>query len=327
MLIATVSILGGVVLLSIGADRFVLGAAAMARNLAISPLVIGLTIVGFGTSAPELLVATVATLQGKTEIAVGNALGSNIANIGLVLGATAMVKVLDVRSETLRREYPLMLLAMALAYVLMGNGTLDRLDGVILFLGFGGAAAWIVHLGRRPRLEEPLVVEFEGALPPRGLSSVNSVFYLLGGLLLLLLSAELVVWGAVQIAEAFGVSELVIGLTIVAVGTSLPELATAIASVLRNEPDIAIGNIIGSNMFNVLPVLGLSALIQPTVLSNEVLTRDFPVMIAFTLAMGLMARSVRGHPGRINRVKGAVLLFSFCVYQWVLYESIGHAVV
>ena len=315
ILLSIAAVIGGFVLLVWGADRFVHGAAALARNLGISPLVIGLTIVGIGTSAPEILVSAVAAWQGNPALGVGNALGSNITNIALVLGMTALFMPLNVHSLTLKREYPVMFLIMLLALLLVLDGELGRLDGLILLGGLVLMVRWMIRLGLREK-SDPLETEYEHEIPR--MSTGRALFWLLLGLILLLASSRILVWGAVNIAVALGVSDLIIGLTIVAVGTSMPELAASIMSALKKEPDIAIGNVIGSNMFNLLAVLGLPGLIAPHALEPAVLSRDFVWMIGLSIALFLFAYGFRGQ-GRINRIEGLLLLGSYIAYLGVLY--------
>lgn len=317
---SVVAIIAGFILLVWGADRFVHGASATARNLGVSPLIIGLTIVGFGTSAPEILVSIMAALQGNPGLAVGNALGSNITNIALVLGITALVCPLVVKSETLRREYPAMFAVMLLSLVLVMDGVLSRYDGIILLAGLGLMLYWMVNLGLRKNRVDPMASEYDQEIPH--ISMMWAIFWLLIGLLILLASSRILVWGAINIATAFGVSDLIIGLTIVAIGTSLPELAASIMSVLKKEPDIAIGNIIGSNMFNLLAVLGLPGVIAPLSLDPSVLSRDFPFMIGLSIALFTMAYGFRAE-GRINRFEGGLLVTAYISYMTVLYYSIA----
>lgn len=324
MLYASLAILVGFAVLVWGADRFVIGAAATARNLGVSPLVIGLTVVGFGTSAPEMLVGSVAAWLGSPEIAIGNALGSNIANIALILGATAVLVPLAVHSNILRREFPLLMLATLVTAAVLMDGVLSRIDAVILLLMLAGLLYWIVRVAldeRNGADGDPMGAEFDAEIPSEMGQGVATA-WLVVGLLSLLASSRLLVWGATEIAVAFGISDLVIGLTIVAVGTSLPELAASIASARKNEPDIAIGNVIGSNMFNTLAVLGVPALIHPTAVSADVLSRDMPLVIGLTVLMFFMAIGSGTH-GRINRLEGSVLLAIFLAYQGYLLHGVG----
>ena len=311
MLLAVVATLGGLALLALGADRFVAGAVATARNLGMSNLMIGLTVVGMATSMPEALVGAVAAWDAKTHIAIGNALGSNIANVGLVLGATALFW--GVRAEALGREFSVMGLAMLLALLLMLDQHLSRLDGALLLAALFLSVGWMVRGARQTS------VAAEAGAAKRPPSLGKSLLLMCAGLLVLLGGAELLVRGAVHIAQILGVSDLVIGLTIVAVGTSLPELAACIAGVLKKEADIAIGNIIGSNMFNMLMVLGLPCLIHPVAFGREVLTRDFSVMIGITLLMGWMV--FVSSKAQIKHWEGAALLLCFAGYQYMLFQG------
>ena len=310
----------GFALLTWSADRFVAGASALAYNLNISPLVIGLTIVSLGTSAPEILVSTVASLQGNGGLAIGNALGSNITNIALVLGITALIVPLNIHSRIVRRELPVLIGVMGLALLLLLDGTLGRLDGLILLGSMVLMLAWMTRVGIREKtLHDPVSVEFAEEIPT-DMSMRTAGLWTAVGALLLLASSKMLVWGAVSVAHNMGVSDLVIGLTIVALGTSLPELAACVASALKSEPDIAIGNIVGSNIFNLLAVLAIPGLINPIVVADEVLTRDYPVMACLTLAFLVMAYGFRG-PGRITRFEGALLVLAFVAYQTLLYFS------
>ena len=320
LLLSYFAVILGFVFLVWGADRFVHGAAATARNLGVSPMIIGLTIVGIGTSAPEILVSAMAAWQGNPALGIGNAIGSNIANIALVLGTTALVTPLAVKSETLRREYPIMFSIMLLALALLLDGELSRLDGWILLAGLGLMILWMVQQGLR-RDHDPMEDEFEQEIPR--ISTPIAIFWLGLGLVLLLGSSRALVWGAVNIAQAMGISDLVIGLTVVAIGTSLPELAASVMSALRKEPDIAIGNVIGSNMFNLLAVLGLPGVIKPHVLEPEVLSRDFPTMIGLSIALFAMAYGFKGD-GRLNRWEGLLLLLAYFGYLGWLYLSVSH---
>ena len=317
MLLFIAAVVAGILLLVWGADRFIAGAAALAVNLGVSALLIGLTIVGFGTSAPELLVAAVAAWQGDAALAIGNAVGSNIANIGLILGITALIKPLNVHSRILKREYPLLLAVSSLAFALVWNGELSRWNGALLLLGLVGVLYWMVRLATTEKSTDPLRVEYEAEFPP-SLTTARATGRFLLGLSVLLASSKILVWGAVNIAVALGVNELVIGLTVVAVGTSLPELAATVASALKNEPDIAIGNIVGSNLYNLLAVLSLPALIAPGAVEPELLRRDFPVMLALTVAVVLFGYGLDGPDRRINRFEGLLLLAAFVGYQTLL---------
>ncbi len=320
MLVSVAAIILGFVLLVWGAERFVTGAAAIARNLGVSPLLIGLTIVGFGTSAPEILVSAMASIQGNPGLAIGNAVGSNIANIALILGVTAMVAPLTVHSTTLKREYPVLLAVCLLALLLMLDGDLDRMDGAILVSGLILVMFGMVRIGKASRHSDPMEIEYEAEIP-EDMPNRKAVLWFLVGLTLLLVSSRMLVWGATNIAVAFGVSDLVIGLTIVALGTSLPELAAGITSALKREHDIALGNVIGSNMYNLLAVLPMPGLLAPGPFDAEIMTRDMPMMIGLTLIMFVMSYGFRRN-GRINRFEGLLLLSAFIGYQGMLFLGI-----
>ncbi len=317
MLYELFAVVAGFALLVWGADRFVSGAAGTARNLGVSPLVIGLTIVGFGTSAPEMLVSAVAAWQGNAGLAIGNAIGSNITNIALILGTTALVAPLTVHSGAVKREFPVLVATTLIAYLLLSDGVLGLGDGLMLMLGLVVLLSWIVYLGLSSRELDPMAAEYEAEIPT-DLSLGGSLLWLLVGIVILLLSSRLLVWGAVGIAQQLGVSDLIIGLTIVALGTSLPELAASLAGALKDEHDIAIGNVIGSNMFNLLAVLGIPGIIAPGPVEDAVLMRDFPIMAGLTVALLVMAYGFRT-PGRINRLEGGLLLACYLGYQTLLY--------
>ncbi|MEJ2407535.1 MAG: calcium/sodium antiporter [Candidatus Thiodiazotropha sp.] len=319
MLISSIAILVGLVVLVWSADRFISGAAALADNLGVSPMLIGLTVVGFGTSAPEILVSAMASVDGNPGLAIGNAIGSNIANIGLILGVTAIVMPLSVHSSVLRREYPLLLGISIIAFVLMWDGDLSRLDGAVLLTLLFLVLGWMVYTAKTGETD-PIAGEYEAEIP-HDTPTRKALLTLSVGLVLLLLSSRLLVWGATQVAVALGVSDLVIGLTIVAIGTSLPELAASITSALKKEDDIAIGNVIGSNLYNLLAVLSIPGLIDPGGFVTEVTTRDLPVMLGMTILLFFMGYGF-GKPGRINRVEGFLLLTCFIGYQAWLFLSL-----
>ena len=318
MLINVVALLGGLVVLVYSADRFVDGAVSIAKEFRISPLLIGLTIVGLGTSAPEILVSAIASWQGKFGLAVGNALGSNIANIGLILGAAALISPLAFHSQLLKRELPVLLLTSFLCYALAFDG-LYVLDGVIMLIGLGLFLCWLILLAKNDKPKDPLSKEIEQKLPEAMPSQKAWMFFILG-MVGLLLSSKLLVWAAINIAEYFGVSDLVIGLTIVALGTSLPELAASISSIMKKEDELAVGNIIGSNMYNLLAVYSLPGFFSYGTVEENILYRDFPVMLALTVALFILGYGV-SKPGIINRLEGAVLLLGYLAYQWIVYQT------
>lgn len=319
MLLDIAAIIAGFVLLVWGADRFVSGASSIASNLGLPPMIIGLTIVGLGTSAPEILVSGMAAVQGNPGLAIGNSIGSNIANIGLILGVTALISPLVVRSETLRREYPVLLAVSLGTLLLLMDGELGRLDGVILLAGLVALLYAMVRISLGSRASDPMTAEILAEMPET-VSTGRAVFNFSLGLALLLFSSRILVWGAVNIATEFGVSDLVIGLTIVALGTSLPELAASVASALKKEHDIAIGNVLGSNMYNLLAVLAVPGLLAPGGFDPQVLSRDMVMMIGLTLALFIMGYGFGGS-GRINRVEGLLLLLAFLSYQAVLFSD------
>ena len=320
MLIDSIAIIAGFIMLIWSADRFIIGAAATARNFDVPPLIIGLTIVGFGTSAPEMMVAGFASYGGSPAMAIGNALGSNITNITLVLGVAALITPLNVHSRILKKELPLLLFATLMALALIRDMDLSRFDGFVLISLLCLLMWWITRAGLRGQSSDALTDEYIEELPDK-MPTSHALFWLVAGLVLLTVSSKVLVWGAVNIATAFGVSELIIGLTIIAIGTSLPELAASITGALKNEHDIAIGNIVGSNLFNTLGVLAIPGLLAPAPLVEGILERDMPIVFTLTITLFIMAYGFRG-PGRINRFEGGVLLLAFCAYQTLLYFSV-----
>lgn len=310
MLMAIGAILAGLVLLVWSADKFVEGSATTASHFGMPPLLIGMVVVGFGTSAPEMAVSALAASQGNPGLALGNAYGSNITNIALILGITALLAPIAVHSQVMRKELPILILVTAFAGWQLWDGNLSRMDAVGLMLVFALLLGWSIYQGiRQPN--DPLAKEMTEeihAMPLR-----KALLWLVIGLLLLIVSSRILVWGAVDLATMFGISDLVIGLTIVAVGTSLPELASSIIAARKGEHDLALGNILGSNLFNTLAVVGIAGLIAPMPVAPEVLARDLPVMAALTLVLFAMCYGFRG-PGRINRVEGSVLLLAFAAY-------------
>ena len=321
MLLSVLYLVVGLVVLIFSAERFIFGASALARNIRVSPLLIGVLIVGFGTSAPELMVSGIAAFQGNPGLAIGNAIGSNITNIALILGIAALIRPVEVHSSVLKRELPVLLSAVLVAWVLLSNGRIDRLDGILLMVAFAVMIYWVVLVAVRGRAEglDPLAIEFAAEMP-RPTSNRVAIVWLVVGLIALLGSSRLLVWAAVDLASAWEVSDLVIGLTVVAIGTSLPELAASIMAAWKKEDDIAVGNIVGSNTFNTLAVLGLPGLISPGPFAPEVLTRDVPIMVLLTLVLFGMAYGFRG-AGRINRMEGGLLLTAFFGYQWLIFGA------
>jgi len=323
MTLALLAILGGFILLVWSADRFVEGAAATAKHAGMPPLLIGMVIVGFGTSAPEMVVSAMAALDGNPELALGNALGSNIVNTGLILGVTALVAPIVVHSKIVRKELPLLFVIGLISGALLWNGSLSRVEAIVLLVGFFGLIGWTIFTALRGR-GDTLEAETEAELVEHSMPLGRAIFWLALGLILLIVSSRILVWGAVSIAQTLGVSDLIIGLTIVALGTSLPELAASVIAARKGEHDIAIGNVVGSNMFNILAVVGIAGVISPMPhISAEVLTRDWPVMMAMTVALFVMAYGFRGQ-GRINRIEGALLITAFTAYNaWLLVTVTG----
>lgn len=322
MTLFVVAVIVGLAVLVWGADRFVEGAASVARHLGMPALVVGMVVVGFGTSAPELVVSTIAAAQGTPDIALGNAIGSNIANIGLILGLTAILSPIVVRSRVLRRELPLLVAVTLVAIWLLWDLTLSRPEAVGLLLVFAGVMAWTLRQGATTK-DDAFGEEVEGELDVLLRPMRPALLWLAVGLIALIASSRLLVWGAVGIADRLGVDDLVVGLTVVAVGTSLPELASSIIAARRNEHDIALGNILGSNLFNTLAVVGLAGLVDPIEAAPATLRRDLVVMGLVTFSLVVLGWGMR-RLGRINRVEGAALLVAFVAYTaWLTVEVIG----
>jgi len=322
MTLPVLAILFGLVLLVWSADRFVEGAASTARHFGLPPLLIGMVIVGFGTSAPEMMVSALASWQGNPGLALGNAYGSNIANISLILGLTALVSPIAVHSQVLRKELPILTAVTALAAWQLRDDDLSRVDALVLLGVFAGLMAWTVFQGVR-RKADSLGGEMAEELDGRAMPLPRAVFWLSAGLVLLILSSRLLVWGAVGIARGLGVSDLVIGLTIVAVGTSLPELASSLSAVRKQEHDIALGNVLGSNLFNTLAVVGIAGVIHPMPVDAVVFSRDVPVMAALTAALFVIGYGFRGQ-GRVNRFEGGLLLAGFVAYTaWLVAGAVA----
>ncbi|HEA18924.1 hypothetical protein LCGC14_2179460 [marine sediment metagenome] len=323
MILASLAILGGFILLVWSADRFVDGAAATAKYAGMPSLLIGMVIVGFGTSAPEMVVSAMAAVDGNPDLALGNALGSNIVNTGLILGVTALIAPIVVHSKIVRKELPLLLIIGLFFGALLWNGALERFDAVLLLIGFLILIAWSIYSAMSNK-GDSLETDTEQALHSHEMTLGKAIFWLIFGLIILVISSRILVWGSVNIAQSLGVSDLVIGLTIVALGTSLPELAASIIAVRKGEHDIAIGNVVGSNMFNILAVVGIAGLISPiTSVAPEVLSRDWLVMMAMMVALLIMAYGFR-RQGRINRVEGAALLLAYIGYTiWLVMSVIS----
>ena len=319
------AVIVGLSVLVWSADKFVDGAVGVAKYMGMSTLLIGMVVVGFGTSAPEMVVSALSAAQHNPELALGNAYGSNIANIALILGFTAVVRPVVVKNIALKRDLPILLVVTGFSIFLVSNLSVTRMDGVIMLAVF--ALAMGINIVSEMRLKKNAVQE--EAESAAQVSLGKSIFWLLLGLGLLVLSSRLLVVGAVGIASKLGVSDLIIGLTVVAVGTSLPELASSIAAARKGEDDLAFGNIVGSNLFNTLMVVGIAAVIDPmNAVSPGILYRDMPLMSALTvllLLFGLPVRKVNGiRRGRINRVEGSVFLLLYIAYLvYLVLEATG----
>jgi cation:H+ antiporter len=318
--LALVAIVVGLALLVWSAGRFVEGAAAVARHLGMPSLLIGVVIVGFGTSAPEMVVSAFAAAEGSPGVALGNAYGSNITNIALILGLTAMISPITVHSQVLRKELPLLTVVTGLAAWQVWDGAITRMDAVVLLMVFGGLMAWSIRQGLSGR-GDALGKDVEQELQTHPMTMKRAVMWLVVGLGVLIGSSRLLVWGAVDIARALGVDDMVIGLTVVALGTSLPELASSIIATRKGEHDLALGNVLGSNLFNTLAVVGIAGAIHPLAVGPEVFGRDILVMAALTVSLFIFGYGFRG-VGRINRIEGAILTVCYVGYTSYLVSGV-----
>lgn len=321
MLLALCAIVVGLVLLVWSADRFVEGAAATAAHLGMSSLLIGMVVIGFGTSAPELAVSAIAASDGNPGLALGNAYGSNITNIALIVGLVALISPIKVHSQILHKELPLLLGLSLLAGWQLLDGELSRTDGWVLLAVFAGVMGWSIVQGYRGK-DDPLISATESELAAHPMPLRRALLWLAAGLVLLLVSSRILVWGAVTIAQALGVSDLIIGLTIVAIGTSLPELAAGLAAVRKNEHDLILGNILGSGIFNTLAVVGIAATIAPLSVEAVVLHRDWLLMTVLTVALFAMGFGLLGGRRIINRPAGAALLLTYVAYTGYLASTV-----
>lgn len=324
MLYPILAILAGFALLVWSSDIFVDGSAAIARLLGVSPLVIGITIVGFGTSAPEMLISTFAALDGAPQLAIGNAIGSNIANIALVLGVTTIMCAVRIESRLLKLELPILLGAMVFGYIMISDGFITALDAILLFVVLIAILSWLVRdaMSKRGGKEDALAAQVRDEIEEEHLGMGKAIAYFTAGLAILLASSKMLVWGATIVATHFGVSELVIGLTIVAIGTSLPELAASISSARKGEADIAIGNVIGSNLFNILAVMAIPGLIAKTTVPQDALSRDYPIMLVLTIIMVLLAFRFGREQASIGRLAGIGFFTAFIAYQVMLFAGV-----
>lgn len=324
MLLPIVAVVLGLAVLVWSADKFVDGAVGVARFFGMSTLLIGMVIVGFGTSAPEMVVSALSAMENAPELALGNAYGSNIANIALILGVTALISPVIVKREALKRDVPILIGVTAVAIIQAADGSISRLDGVVLLLLFAGIMGFNIWSELRAKKKASALEKEADDGDVSGKASLpKSIAWLLLGLTLLVLSSRCLVWGAVEIAQALGVSDLLIGLTIVAVGTSLPELASSIAAARKGENDLAFGNIVGSNLFNTLTVVGIASTISPMrTVDPLVFSRDLPVVAVLTVLLLLFGLPVRKKRldanglriGRINRLEGSAFLAIYVGY-------------
>jgi len=316
----TIALICGLILLVWSADRFITGAAATARHAGMPPLLIGMVVIGFGTSAPEMVVSAFSAAQGNPGLALGNAYGSNIANIALILGLTALLSPIAVKSGVLRKELPVLLAATLLGTGLLFDLYLSRVDAWILLFVFIIAMGWSIRLGLRQR-QDSLANSVDDMLEDHPMSLRAALIWLLVGMSLLIVSSRILVWGAVEIARGFGVSDLIIGLTVVSIGTSLPELASSLTAIRKGEHDLAIGNVIGSNLFNTLAVVGIAGAISPLAIKPEVLYRDCLLMGLLTLALFLVRAGSDGQK-QISRVEGLLLLTIYFGYSGYLISKV-----
>jgi cation:H+ antiporter len=321
-MLAVLAIVVGLGLLVWSADRFVEGSASTARYFGMPPLLVGMVIVGMGTSAPEMTVSVLAASQGSPGIALGNAYGSNITNIALILGLTALISPIIVHSQVVRKELPILMGVTLLAAWQLWDGDISRMDAIVLLLVFVALMAWTIWQGMRSK-RDSLGQEIEAELSEHEMPIRHALMWTVIGLVVLIISSRLLVWGAVDIAQSLGVSDMIIGLTIVAIGTSLPELASSVIAARKGEHDIALGNIIGSNLFNTLAVVGLAGVIHPMAVDAEVFSRDILVMIGLTFLLFVMAYAFnKKRSGRINRVEGGFLILCYVSYTSYLIVSV-----
>ncbi|EGR0491181.1 calcium/sodium antiporter [Vibrio navarrensis] len=317
MLLASLAIIAGFALLVWSADKFVEGAAASANYAGMPPLLIGMLVVGFGTSAPEMVVSAMAAMDGNPALALGNAVGSNIVNITLILGVTAIIAPIAVHSSIIRKELPILLVVTLVIGAMLWNHHISTLEAWALIGGFMLLIGWSIWSALRSKGDH-LEQEMDDELSSQSMSLKSSIFWLITGLVLLIISSRILVWGAVEIAQQLGVSDLLIGLTIVALGTSLPELAASIVAARKGEHDIAVGNVVGSNMFNSLAVIGIAGTIEPIAnIGAEVFWRDWTSML-FVTGLLLLTAARFGKSQTISRSEGAVLLLCYLGYNGYL---------
>jgi cation:H+ antiporter len=321
MLLAISAIIFGLVLLTLSADKFVDAASSLASHFGVSPLIIGITVIGFGTSAPEILVSIIAVVEGTPDIAIGNALGSNIANIGLILGVTAFITPIPIAKGLLRREFFLLVIATVILTGCIVDGSLDQIDGITLILVLMAILVFLIK-SHRNTPNKHFIDNNLTAKASEDMTLMSAIVWVFLGLMILIASSKALVWGATYIALGLGVSELIIGLTVIALGTSLPELAASIASLKKGVPDMVIGNVIGSNLFNSLAVTGLPALLTNVNIDSHAVSRDLPVVGGLTVLLLCLSYFPALPTQSLSRVKGALLLFCFVIYQLYLYYGV-----
>lgn len=322
MVLSLLAIIAGFVLLVWSADKFVDGASSTAKHLGMPSLLIGMVIVGFGTSAPEMVVSAMAAMDGNPGLALGNAIGSNIVNIALILGVTAIIAPIAVNSKIIKKEIPILILIVIISGILMLDDSLSRLEGFLLLGAFFSLIGWSIYSalkGKGDALESEMEEELQSHIMPMK----QGIFWLVAGLVVLIASSRILVWGSVNIAQLLGISDLIIGLTIVALGTSLPELAASVIAARKGEHDIAIGNVVGSNMFNILAVIGIAATIAPmNGIDPLVLIRDWTTMFVLTVGLLIMAYGFKGRQAQISRTEGAILLLAYIAYNSYLVATV-----
>ncbi|MCG7646179.1 MAG: calcium/sodium antiporter [Pseudomonadota bacterium] len=319
MLLASLAILIGLPVLLWSAGKFVGGAASVANHFGVSPLLIGMLIIGFGTSAPEIIVSIFAAIQGNSGIALGNAYGSNIANILLILGLTAIISPIAVKSEIIKKELPVLLGITFFAAWQVWDLNISKDDAFSLLGLFVLLLSWSIYHGMKGD-KDALADEYDEEINSNEGTVKTHVMWLIAGLLLLVASSRMLVWGAVEVATFFGVSDTIIGLTVIAIGTSLPELASSLMAVKKGEHDLAIGNVIGSNMFNTLAVVGIAGTIQPMAVGSEFLYRDVMVMFASTIALFIFCIGIK-RQGRLNRLEGGAFVLAYAAYTYWLIQA------
>ncbi|KHT56788.1 calcium/sodium:proton antiporter [Alteromonas marina] len=319
MLLASLAILIGLPVLLWSAGKFVGGAASVANHFGVSPLLIGMLIIGFGTSAPEIIVSIFAAIQGNSGIALGNAYGSNIANILLILGLTAIISPIAVKSEIIKKELPVLLGITFFAAWQVWDLNVSKDDAFSLLGLFVLLLSWSIYHGMKGD-KDALADEYDEEINSNEGTVKTHVMWLIAGLLLLVASSRMLVWGAVEVATFFGVSDTIIGLTVIAIGTSLPELASSLMAVKKGEHDLAIGNVIGSNMFNTLAVVGIAGTIQPMTVGSEFLYRDVMVMFASTIALFIFCIGIK-RQGRLNRLEGGAFVLAYAAYTYWLIQA------